>query len=60
MFDLKTKKMFLKKTITDQVVLTDLYMGSIITLLSRKLKIVEYADVFTRKFFETKRSKFAD
>lgn len=30
----------------------DLYLGSIITVHSRQLKIVDYADIFTKNKFE--------
>ena len=37
--------------------LTDLYVGSTVTIYSRQLKVVDYADVFTRQRFEVQRSK---
>ena len=39
------------------LVLSDLFVGSTITIYSRQLKVVDYADVFTRQRFETQRSK---
>lgn len=33
-------------------------MGSVIVVYARQLKVVDYADVFTRKKFEVKRAKF--
>ena len=38
--------------------LKDLYLGATVTVWSRQLKVVEYADVFTRKNFEVQRSQY--
>lgn len=57
MFDLKSKKLFLKRCEYPNVTLNDLYIGSIVTVYSRQLKIVDYADTFTRKNFETARER---
>ncbi len=35
----------------------DLYLGGIVTIYSRQLKVVDYADVFTRKAFESQKSR---
>lgn len=35
----------------------DLYIGSVISAYSRQLKVVDYADVFTRKRFEIQKEK---
>ena len=35
----------------------DFHIGSIITVYARQLKIVDYADVATRKKFETQRQR---
>lgn len=60
MYDLKNKRVFLKKTEKPDLTLSDLYLGSIISVFSRQLKIVDYADVFTRgKFEEVKQKTFA-
>jgi nucleoside-diphosphate kinase len=57
MFDLKSKKLFLKRCEYPNVTLADLYLGSIVNIYSRQLKIVDYADTFTRKNFETSRER---
>jgi len=57
MWDIKNKKTFLKKTPYPQIQPKDLYLGSVINVFSRQLKIVDYADVFTRKNFEVQREK---
>ncbi|CAD8056661.1 unnamed protein product [Paramecium sonneborni] len=57
MFDLKNKRIFLKRCDYPSIQLKDLYVGSIVTVYSRQLKIVDYADVFTRSKFEVQRGK---
>lgn len=57
MYDLKNKRVFQKKTEKPDLSLTDLYLGSIINVFSRQLKIVDYADVFTRGAFEIAKEK---
>ena len=56
MHDIKNKKIFLKRVINPDVTHKDLYLGSDINIYSRKLKIVEYGDPFTKKTFEENRS----
>jgi len=48
MFDLKTKKTFLKKTENGNLKQADLYLGNSIVLYSRTLTIFDYGDDFTR------------
>lgn len=36
--------------------MSDLFIGSIVTVYSRQLKVVDYGDVYTRKHFEVMRS----
>ena len=48
MYDMRMKKMFLKKTTTDQVSQADLYIGNTITLYSRVLNILDFGDEVTR------------
>lgn len=50
------KRIFLKRSQTGTK-LKDLYLGATVNVWSRQLKVVEYADVFTRKKFETQRSQ---
>jgi len=57
MYDLKNKRVFLKKTEMPDLTMQDLYLGSIISVFSRQLKIVEYADVFTKAQFEEVKQK---
>ena len=49
LFDLKTKKLFLKRTKVDNVTLADLYIGSTVNLFSRQLNITDYGNSYTKK-----------
>jgi nucleoside-diphosphate kinase len=39
------------------VTLSDLFIGSVVTVHSRQLKLVEYGDLFTRQRFEDKKQR---
>lgn len=52
MYDLKNKRMFMKRMSVGALSTKELYLGSIITVHSRQLKIVDYADIFTQNKFE--------
>ena len=56
MHDIKNKKIFLKKVVYPDVSLKDLFIGSDINIYSRKLKIVDYGDGFTKKMLEESRT----
>lgn len=56
MYDMKNRRSFLKRSET-QVRLEDIYLGATVTIHARQLKVVEYADVYTRKSFEAKKSR---
>lgn len=51
MFDLKNKKIFLKKTQYPSVQLKDIFIGAILNVYSRQLKVIDYADQFTKSKF---------
>lgn len=57
LFNLKTRKLFLKKTKMPEIQLNDFYLGGVLTIFSRKLNIVDYADQFTRSKFEVENQK---
>eukprot|EP00450_Noctiluca_scintillans_P022555 CAMPEP_0194512674 /NCGR_PEP_ID=MMETSP0253-20130528/44745_1 /TAXON_ID=2966 /ORGANISM="Noctiluca scintillans" /LENGTH=374 /DNA_ID=CAMNT_0039356159 /DNA_START=12 /DNA_END=1136 /DNA_ORIENTATION=+ len=57
MYDPKNKRPFLKRSEYPEVKLSDLYIGAIITVFARQLKVVEYADAYTRKALETQISR---
>lgn len=47
MYDMKNRRPFLKRCEYAEVRLKDLYIGAILTVLARQLKIVAYADPYT-------------
>lgn len=49
--------MFIKRMACPGVSLQDLYLGSIVNVYSRQLKLVEYGDLFTRRKFESSSEK---
>ena len=51
-YDLKNKRMFLKRTRYPAISEEDLFLGATVTVFSRQYKLVEYADEFTRKAFD--------
>jgi nucleoside-diphosphate kinase len=57
MYDLKNKRGFLKRCEYAGVNLDELYIGSVITIYSRQLTIVEYADDFTKNAFSSAKEK---
>lgn len=57
MFDVKNRRMFLKRTQTNTVAFEDLYIGGSINIYSRQLNIVDYADPFTRNKLDHTRER---
>jgi nucleoside-diphosphate kinase len=51
MHDLKMKKVFLKKLVYPQITVNDLYIGSDVSIYSRKMKLIEYGDDYTKSTF---------
>ncbi|TGZ67273.1 hypothetical protein CRM22_004877 [Opisthorchis felineus] len=49
MHDQRLNRLFLKPTKMENIKLSDLYLGSCVTVLSRTLRVVDFADNFTRK-----------
>lgn len=49
LFDLKTKRIFLKRCIYPDVVLQDLFVGANVTVYARQLRVLDYGDSFTRE-----------
>ncbi|PSN42173.1 Nucleoside diphosphate kinase 7 [Blattella germanica] len=49
LYDTKSRRMFLKRTACDTVTLQDLYVGSTVTIFSRQMKIISFADEFTNQ-----------
>ena len=52
--------MFLKRMASTEITMQNLYLGSIVSVYSRQLKLVEFGDVFTRnRFAKSKETTFA-
>ncbi|ESN96296.1 hypothetical protein HELRODRAFT_68567, partial [Helobdella robusta] len=49
LFDMKTRKMFLKRVRVKEICLNDLIIGNIINVMSRPMKIIDYADLRTKR-----------
>ena len=57
---MKNKRKFLKRSPCPTIAMQDLYIGSIVTVNARQLKIVDYGDTSTRKkFARGKETQFA-
>jgi len=56
MHDIKNKKVFLKRVVNKDITIKDLFLGSDIAIYSRKLKIVDFGDTFTKSQLETTRA----
>lgn len=52
-FDLKTRKTFLRRTKCDGIKAEDFYIGAIITIYSRNIKIIDFADKNTKSKLQT-------
>ena len=51
MFDLKSRKIFLKKTEYPNLQLKDIFIGAVLNVYARQLKVIDYADEFTKAKF---------
>ena len=49
--------MFLKRCQYPGLDVDSVYLGAILTVYSRQLKVADYGDVYTRKYYEDKRSR---
>lgn len=57
-FDTRQKRMFLKRVAPPEgTKLAELYVGNTVTIYSRKMKVVSYADERTARFFTRARSR---
>jgi len=56
MFDLKAKRLFLKRTIVETVSPKQLYIGSKINVFGRQLTIKEFGDTYTKDTLGSKKS----
>ena len=57
MFDIKNKRLFLKRSVVDNMSLQDLFIGSVVNVHSRQLSIVGFGDDFTTRKLKEKKEK---
>jgi len=57
MFDVKSRRLFLKRSEYAPVTLEKIYIGATLCIHGRQLKICDYADVFTSRVFEERKSR---
>ncbi|XP_064639391.1 nucleoside diphosphate kinase homolog 7-like [Lineus longissimus] len=57
MYDIKNRRIFLKRSKCENITLTDLYVGSTINVHSRQLTLTDYADEYTRSKLISKKEK---
>ena len=55
-YDIKNKKIFLKRCAVPGISFKDLYLGNDINIYSRLHKLIEYGDDYTKNYFEEIRS----
>jgi hypothetical protein len=56
-YDIKNRKTFLKRCRYDNITADMLYIGAVVTVYSRQLKLVDYADEFTRKCLSNRQER---
>lgn len=59
-FDIKNKRTFLKRCEYGSLQLKDIYIGATVNVYSRQLKVVDYADQFTRGKYEKQKGKYTN
>ncbi|KZC05140.1 PREDICTED: nucleoside diphosphate kinase 7 [Dufourea novaeangliae] len=57
LFDIKARKTFLRRTKCEGIQAEDFYVGAVVTIFSRNIKITDYADCTTRTKLQTKMQK---
>ncbi|XP_076633266.1 nucleoside diphosphate kinase homolog 7 [Colletes latitarsis] len=57
LFDIKARKTFLRRTKCEGIEAKDFYVGAVVTIFSRNIMIVDYADCITRTKLQTKIQK---
>lgn len=57
MYDLKNRRLFLKRSKCPQVKYEDLFLGAVVNIHSRQLTIVDFGDEFTTKKLSSKKEK---
>jgi nucleoside-diphosphate kinase len=56
-FDIKNKRIFLKRCEYPSIQIKDIFLGAVLNIYSRQLKVVDFADQFTRGKFEKQKGK---
>lgn len=56
-YDIKNKRIFLKRCEYAALQLKDIFVGAVLNVYSRQLKVIDFADEFTRSKFEIQRTK---
>lgn len=56
-FDLRTRKIFLKRTRCEGIKADDIRVDAIVTIFSRNMKITGYADAYTKNKLQTHMEK---
>jgi len=57
MYDLKNRRAFLKKTAIPTLLSRDLFLGAVVAVYSRQLRVVEFGDQFTEETFSVSRQR---
>ena len=57
MFDIKNRRLFLKRSKCPQVKFSDLFLGAVVNIHSRQLTIADFGDDFTTKKLSSKKEK---
>ncbi|KOC65507.1 Nucleoside diphosphate kinase 7 [Habropoda laboriosa] len=57
LFDIKSRKTFLRRTKCEGIQAKDFYVGATVTIFSRSIRITDYADCVTRTKLQTKMQK---
>lgn len=56
-YDIKNRRMFLKRSFIDGIKFEDLYVGATVNVNSRTLTLVGYSDEYTRRTLSSKKEK---
>ena len=56
-YDIKNRRIFLKRSKVDNIRFEDLFIGGTVSVHSRQLNLVQYADDFTKKQLSSKKEK---
>jgi len=57
LFEVKTKRHFLRRCKSESITLNDLFIGAKVTILSRTMGIVEFGDAYTQRALESVQEK---